>query len=254
MFEVKVGCCGFPVAREKYFADFDLVEIQSTFYKLPRANTVQRWRSEAPLGFEYAVKAWQAITHRPSSPTWRRSGLKVKGKSVKQYGSLKPTEENFKAWRLTLDVCRGLEAQTCIVQCPPSFEPSSENLANLAAFFKKIDRDKLLIGWEPRGSWNQQPDLISRLCQELDLIHVVDILRMYPALERPTAYIRLHGLGRREQNYGYRYSDSDLALLSQRLSDLKPEGVKRAYILFNNVSMFDDALRFKRLLMKSGVP
>ena len=44
---VKVGCCGFPVARQKYFNEFKLVEVQQTFYKLPQESTLRRWREEA---------------------------------------------------------------------------------------------------------------------------------------------------------------------------------------------------------------
>ena len=55
---------------------FSLVEVEQTFYKLPLVKTAERWRAEAPRGFEFSIKAWQALTHLPTSPTWRRSDLK----------------------------------------------------------------------------------------------------------------------------------------------------------------------------------
>ncbi|MDI3299633.1 MAG: DUF72 domain-containing protein, partial [Bacillota bacterium] len=64
---VQVGCCGFPEARELYYREFPLVEVQQTFYQLPRPATAERWRQEAPPGFLFAMKAWQLITHDPSS-------------------------------------------------------------------------------------------------------------------------------------------------------------------------------------------
>ncbi|NIN51751.1 MAG: DUF72 domain-containing protein, partial [Nitrososphaeria archaeon] len=72
---VKVGCCGFPGSRKGYFNDFNLVEIQQTFYKMPRLETAQRWRQEAPNEFEFTLKAWQLITHPPTSPTYRKAGI-----------------------------------------------------------------------------------------------------------------------------------------------------------------------------------
>jgi len=74
---IKVGCCGFPVARKEYFKNFSLVEVQQTFYKPPRMETAFKWRSAAPPEFEFAVKAWQLITHAPSSPTYRKAGIDV---------------------------------------------------------------------------------------------------------------------------------------------------------------------------------
>jgi len=35
MARILVGCCGFPVGREKYYKTFKGVEIQQTFYQLP---------------------------------------------------------------------------------------------------------------------------------------------------------------------------------------------------------------------------
>ena len=64
---VCVGCCGFPMGRKAYFQRFSLVEVQQTFCKPPRLETLARWHQEAPEGFEFILKAWQLITHEPSS-------------------------------------------------------------------------------------------------------------------------------------------------------------------------------------------
>jgi uncharacterized protein YecE (DUF72 family) len=36
--KIKVGCCGFPVAKEKYYKNFDVVEIQQTFILRPKSS------------------------------------------------------------------------------------------------------------------------------------------------------------------------------------------------------------------------
>ena len=32
--DTKVGCCGFPVVRGRYYETFGVVELQQTFYQL----------------------------------------------------------------------------------------------------------------------------------------------------------------------------------------------------------------------------
>lgn len=71
--KIHVGCCGFPIAMSEYFKKFNLVELQSTFYKLPLERTAKKWRSIAPANFKFTVKAFQGISHPIESPTWRNS-------------------------------------------------------------------------------------------------------------------------------------------------------------------------------------
>lgn len=46
-----------------YAANFGTVEIDSTFYRTPSANTVKQWKQRTPDGFLFAAKAPQVITH-----------------------------------------------------------------------------------------------------------------------------------------------------------------------------------------------
>ncbi len=251
---IKVGTCGWSArgGRRAYFQHFKVIELQETFYRLPREETVGRWRSEAPPDFEFVVKAWQAITHPPSSPTWRRSGLKVAGGDEGKYGYFRPTEEVLEAWDRTLHVCRALGARVCVLQTPPSFGFTPENAKNVEAFFTTIERGGLRLGWEPRGTWNESRDALRSLLSRLDVTHVVDPLRREPVHLAGFAYFRLHGLGRGEVNYRYKYTDDDLRRLAEIAA--RYSGEVATYVLFNNVSMFDDALRFKSLLGSLGLP
>lgn len=48
----------------EYYAErFDTVEINNSFYHLPKEQTLKRWNDIAPDGFLYAVKANRYITH-----------------------------------------------------------------------------------------------------------------------------------------------------------------------------------------------
>ena len=46
-----------------FYADhFDTVEINNSFYRLPKPATFDAWRIQAPVGFRYAVKANRFLT------------------------------------------------------------------------------------------------------------------------------------------------------------------------------------------------
>ncbi|MGQ9478784.1 MAG: DUF72 domain-containing protein [Thermoproteota archaeon] len=242
MVSIKVGCCGFPVSMRKYFSEFTLVEIQSTFYKLPRVKTAERWRSEAPEGFEFTMKAWQAITHPPDSLTWKRTGFKKE--ELKSFGNFNPSRKTLDAWKMIVEIARSLGSSIIVLQTPPSFNPSPKNLDNMNKFFEKIDRKGLRIAWEPRGEWLEKRELTMNMLRNHNLIHVVDPFWDRP-LTRGTYYFRLHGLGKR-YNYKYEYTEDDLKKLRRIIEGL--EDAEEVYVLFNNVKMYDSARLSTKIL------
>src|SRR5262245_33494830 len=46
-----------------YIRQFDTVEINNSFYKLPSEETFAAWRDATPANFRFAVKASRFITH-----------------------------------------------------------------------------------------------------------------------------------------------------------------------------------------------
>lgn len=247
---IKVGCCGFPYSLRRYSQTFRLVEVQKTFYKPPRRETLARWRSAVPTDFEFTVKAWQVVTHPPNSPTWRKAGIKVEKDRESRYGMLRPTDENFEAWLVVEESAKALGARVIVVQTPPSFGYSEENLRNAYEFFSQVTGRGYLVAWEPRGSWLENLDKVKRIVEELGVIHVTDILKRLPAVLGEPVYTRLHGLGR-EINYRYKYTSEDLQKLADTILGL--EGVREVYVLFNNVYMGEDAARFREVLRSMGV-
>ncbi len=247
---IKVGCCGWGFYRgglKAYVKKFSLVEVQKTFYKLPMVRTAERWRAGAPRDVEFVVKAWQAITHLPTSPTWRRSGLRVTEAQKDKYGWLRPTKENLEAWRRTREICNALDAKICLIQCPPNFRCTPENTANMKKFLKKIYLGKLELAWEPRGDWKDHPDKVKRLCDELDLIHVVDLMRREPSSKHPIAYTRLHGLNPKEHDYRYDYSREGLRRLAAKVRELA-EQHRQVYVMFNNTELHKNAQQLMKIL------
>jgi uncharacterized protein YecE (DUF72 family) len=77
--ELRVGCSGWnykhwrasfyppgcPPARwlERYAQEFDTVEVNATFYRLPSREAVARWVAQTPPGFFFAVKGSRYATH-----------------------------------------------------------------------------------------------------------------------------------------------------------------------------------------------
>lgn len=234
---IRVGCCGFRKAHDTYFENFSLIEIQKTFYKPPLLRTARRWREEeAPPDFEFTLKAWQLITHTPRSPTYRKAGLDIPDEARDRYGYFRPTEEVFEAWERTREIAAALEAPVVVFQCPPSFTPTSEHRENMRAFFEQAERGDFIFAWEPRGEW--EDDDVAGLCRDLDLIHCVDPFKRHTVTE-DAAYFRLHGI----DGYYYEYTEGDL---DQLLDWCRP--FETTYALFNNVSMWDDGLRFQDLI------
>jgi uncharacterized protein YecE (DUF72 family) len=248
---VKIGCCGFPVSRKKYYEIHSLVELQNTFYNLPTETWAEKLRAEAPEKFEFTVKAWQVITHTSRSPTWRRLRRRPPGR-IENYGLLKPTRENLEALEETLKIARRLHANIIVLQTPPSLPFTDEAASWIYRFFAEASvrlNSGELLGWEPRGKWAEAGEVLRRIMCGHGVIHIVDIFKHKPiCMPGDTLYVRLHGLGG-EVNYRYKYSDDDLRRLATIINET---GFRKAYVLFNNIQMLDDSLRFKDILGGMG--
>lgn len=238
--DIRVGLCGMGMARQKYYRLFPVTEVQQTFYQPPGLATLERWRAEAPRRIEFTLKAWQLITHTYNPRTYRRLAHPVAKSKRNRYGRFRMTDEVMKAWRVTLDCARGLEAKILVFQCPASFTHTDQNVKNLSAFISAIrpEAGKLILGWEPRGAWPR--DLIRSLVKSLGLLYVVDPFKNDPLPGR-LRYFRLHG----KTSYFDRYSLADLRAIRERCRGT-------SYVMFNNVPMIDDARRFLSLLKREN--
>ena len=233
--QIKVGCCGFSMAQQAYFQHYGLIENQQTFYQPPQIKTAEKWRASAPKNFEFTLKAWQLITHEPTSPTYRRLKKKIEPAHYERYGSFRTTEEVLEAWHFTALFACALEARLVVFQCPASFRATEKNVDSIRNFFRRIDRQGLQLAWEPRGDWPGA--VIYELCKELNLIHCIDPFKN-AARFGYIKYFRLHGIN----GYSYHYSDADLQTLKSRTAG------KSTYVLFNNKWMREDSLRFMKLI------
>jgi uncharacterized protein YecE (DUF72 family) len=227
---IKVGCCGYPTSMKKYQESFGLVELNTTFYRYPKMPVVNGWRNKAPENFEFTVKAHQDISHKFKFDI----------------------DPSVKAFEQMKEICKALKARILLIQTPASFKP--DRLEDAHEFLGKINRESLVVIWETRGlSWDELAarEKLTKTLQELDVPHVTDPFRAAPTYTGDVAYFRLHGLG--ERMYYYQYTDKELRRLHEFVKPLEAEG-KQVYVLFNNLSMFDDALRFMRYLETKSFP
>lgn len=229
-----VGICGFSVSQKELFDTFRLVEVQKTFYSPPMEKTVKRWRKNAPEDFEFTVKGWQVITHPSSSPTYRK--MSREAGNPDHFGFFQPTREVSNAFDITASLAQLLEARIIVFQTPKSFKQSSKAIGNIRGFFSSLP-EKFTYVWESRGDWD--PATIQDLCEDLGIIDGVDPFRRRPTTEQK--YFRLHGSPPGKNMYSYTYTLEDLEKLRACCRD-------QDYVLFNNMSMVDDAHSFLALL------
>ncbi|MHA1376788.1 MAG: DUF72 domain-containing protein [Candidatus Helarchaeota archaeon] len=194
-----------------YSKIFDTVEINTTFYNLPKVGIVENWAKQAPQNFLFSVKFPQDITH-------------------KKIGKEPINEEDLMAF---FYVIAPLEQKMgpILVQFPPSFKFNPELLEELLVLLPSRDK-KYAIEFRDL-SW-----LISKTSNLLEQYHVayciVDEPLLPPDIIITTdfAYIRWHG--RRKQHwYNYLYSENELKEWVPKIEKISNE-VKEIYGYFNN--------------------
>lgn len=203
-----------------YVHAFPAVEVNSTFYGLPMLRTAERWRAKADsvnTEFEFTLKVLRVVTH------------------FDRFGGA----ESVKAFEETKKVAEKLRANFLVFQSPASFGPTKENIARARKFFGKIERGDFRLGWEVRWSKDWTREIVEPLFEELDLEHIVDPLRQ-ESFRRKVGYYRLHGLGERMMYY-YTFSDAELKEIAKRVKGAE-------YVFFNNITMGEDAIRFKKMI------
>jgi len=244
MVMIRIGTCGFCEKHAEYYRDFDTIEIQWTFYRVVGEKTLQRWRREAPESFVFSIKAFQGVTHPPSSPTWRRSNVRP----PKGAGFLRPNSDVLRFWRLTLDEATTLGARFILIQLPKSFKETEESFQSAERFFEMAERKNFEIAVELRG-WSEKG--VKRFVRKFDVVDVADPLIRAPLHKGDVNYYRLHGRYNDGRIiYAHAYSDWELEKAKEKVLGWNRS---ESFVFFNNSNMCEDARRFKRLLERAGI-
>lgn len=195
-------------SRLHYYASlFTSIEINSTFYQLPKVSTVANWVADVPSDFQFTLKVPKAVTH---SKDW-------------QYD--KQVLKDFLQLVTVADSRQG-----CILlQFPAKMEP---NVPKLSGILAALSRSKWPIALESRNDlWYD-----TRINDLLDKFNVVRVIHDWwnykIALESTgkIVYIRFHGP---ERNYRGTYDDAVLEEYAHFIKRCLSEA-KTVYTYFNN--------------------
>jgi uncharacterized protein YecE (DUF72 family) len=187
MVHVTVGCSGFyykdwrgifypdtlPAKKwfEFYCEHFNTLELNSTFYRFPRAEQLKAWYIKSPSLFSFSVKVPRAITH---------------------YNKFNNCKEMLNDFHLA--VAEGLKEKAAYIlyQLPASITYST---AALKKILKSMNSDFKNVIEFRHGSWWSR-----KVFTELALKNVIFCTISYPDLpdaivvNNPSIYIRMHGI------------------------------------------------------------
>lgn len=212
-------------SRLKYYGSlFSSIEINSSFYKIPQASTVQKWAAEVPGGFQFTYKLWRDITHV--------AGLQFDPALVARFMQ-------------TIDACP--KKGCLLVQFPPSLRYN--RISKLRELLECLLRNDPERGWKLAFEF-RHPDWYRAETYELLDQHgagmvIHDKKGSQSPMEDPEAgfvYLRFHGP---EGNYRGSYEEAFLMEYAGYVRDWIQQG-RTPYIYFNNT--MGDAVRNLRQL------
>ena len=184
---LRVGCVGFPVARDRYWGELRFFEAD-TGKAMPRPETLAGWKADMPSGAECAVQAFRLATHGPEDRGFPAAGKKLPANRQALCGAFRDTLEVHEAWMATKSAAEALGARIVVFETPITFQPGPDRTRDLYRFFKKAARGNLAFVWQPRSvAWGALAD---KVCAELGLIRGFDPLKEPAPRKGAFAYMR----------------------------------------------------------------
>jgi uncharacterized protein YecE (DUF72 family) len=186
---------------EHYASRLNAVEINNTFYRLPKASVLTSWAEQVPAGFRFSIKASRKITH---------------------FARLKPEAADATAYLMETLGGLGERLGTVLFQLPPNMKV---DLERLGAFLELLPAG-LPAAFEFRHeSWADEP--VRELLTErgVALVHADTDESQEDAALVPTAswgYLRLRRMS---------YTDPDLERWLERIEGA---GWSRAFVFFKH--------------------
>lgn len=201
-----------------YLRYFDTVELNVSFYRLPKKETFINWRKKAGPKFAFAVKGSRYITH------------------IKR---LKDCQEPIKTF---FKNAKGIKRKNDVVlwQLPPRFKVNLERLSQFLKILPKNWRPRQT--GQPRSTWRHAFEFRSSTWLT---VKVYELLRKYnaavvfqdnpgwPITEKITAnfvYFRFHG---KTHLYSSCYTENELKDWAKKIKNWQKKGLD-CYAYFNN--------------------
>jgi len=189
----------------RYGEEFDTVEINNSFYRLPEKKTFEQWARSSPPGFTFAVKASRFLTHMKK---------------------LKDPEDPLER---ILSHAAGLGAKLgpILYQLPPWWKVNLERLRDFLALLPRDTRH----AFEFRDpTWQAEPvfDLLREYGAGYCVMSAPD-LPLHLMATSDFAYIRMHSGGGDTEG---RYTEDALQWWAERIREFLHSA--DVYCYFNN--------------------
>jgi uncharacterized protein YecE (DUF72 family) len=205
-----------------YSGQFDTVEVNSTYYRIPHPRVLDLMEKKTPPGFRFVVKLNQAMTHEQSlDPALVRDFLAV----------LEPLKAAGKYDGL-------------LAQFPWGFKRTPDRVAFLASLRERMPDEPLFVEFR-HDSW-LAPDLAPWLREQhlgycaVDEPPLKGLLPPVTMVTAEDAYVRFHGRnsatwwgGGGGDRYDYDYRPEELREWVRKIGELAQQA-RRTYLFFNN--------------------
>jgi uncharacterized protein YecE (DUF72 family) len=215
--------CPAPKMLEFYVRNFDTVEINNSFYKLPSESTFETWRDRTPPHFLFAVKGSRFITHN------------------KKLKEPEHALDNFLPRAAKL----GAKLGAILWQLPPAWQI---NVERLDEFLSAVGRPFRHAVEFRNPTWlDEKTYAVLRRHNAAFCIYDLAGFTTPFELTADWLYIRLHGPGGKYQG---NYSSDQLREWADRILAWRHK-LKRAFVYFDNDQAGYaalNALELKRLL------
>jgi uncharacterized protein YecE (DUF72 family) len=206
-----------------YYERFDTVEINNSFYMLPKIETLAAWRDATPKHFEFAIKASRFLTHNKK---------------------LKEPENALNNFLPRADAL-GKKLGPILFQLPPKWRINFDRLAEFLDALPQYHRYTFEFR-EP--SWLTQP-VYDLLRKHNAAFCIYELSGFHSPIEITAdwAYVRLHGPGGKYQGS---YSDQIMRAWADRIANWTDQ-LKSIYVYFDNDQ--DGFATFNALTLKKMV-
>jgi len=206
-----------------YFERFDTVELNNSFYHLPKQAALECWRDSTPDGFCFAAKGSRFLTHMKK---------------------LKDPEQGLQRFFEHLDVLQH-KLGPILWQLPPNWEL---DLERLSTFIDCVPRYRRHAFEFRNPTWNVPSvyELLKRSNMAYCAYHLAGFESPIE-ITADFAYVRLHGPGGKYQGT---YDTGALKAWADRIQQWRRE-LKSVYVYFDNDEAGHatrDARRLKELL------
>ena len=246
-----------------YAAQFQTVEVDSTYYAIPAERNAALWRERTPPGFIFNIKAFAWLTqHRTDASRLPKEIKAILPETQRAHRQLAAEKDAldlaFKMFWSSLtplhraDPSIGGSLGLLLFQFPPYFICKNSNLDYMASLSERMPGASIAIEFRHR-SWTgeekqrgQTLDFLRRHGLYFVSIDAPEDKSISPSIMDATgklAYVRFHGrdrdawFGKHEtaaERFKYLYAERELAEKIPQLKSLHERGVERAYVIFNN--------------------